>query len=188
MDFRNLPAHHFRCILADPPWNHQNWGKAGEGRAACQHYGILKLGDIAAFPVRDVADVDCWLFLWCVTSMIPQAYFVMKEWGFSNSGIAFSWVKQNPSGNGYFMGLGHTTRKNIELMLLGRRGKPPRLHADVRELIVSPRREHSRKPDEQYARIERFCGGPRLELFARQRRPGWASWGLETEHFAQAAE
>jgi N6-adenosine-specific RNA methylase IME4 len=79
--------------------------------------------------------------------------------------------------------MGMTTRKGAEICLLGKRGSP-RIHAhDVRELIVAPRREHSRKPDEQYARIERLCDGPYLELFARQRRPDWISIGDEIDKF-----
>jgi N6-adenosine-specific RNA methylase IME4 len=79
------------------------------------------------------------------------------------------------------LGLGFTTRKNVELCLLGKRGRPPIRAHDVRELIVSPRRQHSRKPDEQYERIERLCDGPYLELFARQQWPGWVAVGDEVE-------
>jgi N6-adenosine-specific RNA methylase IME4 len=105
---------------------------------------------------------------------------------FARLAAEFAWVKLNPSGVGFHLGLGLTTRKNIELCLLARRGHP-RIHAhDVRELIVAPRREHSRKPDEQYARIERLVDGPFVELFARQRRPGWISIGDEIDRFAQS--
>lgn len=173
----------FRCILADPPWNHQNWSQEGDGRSAVQHYSIMSLGDIMDLPVREISDTECWLFLWCISSMIPQAYDVMDAWGFNNSGMAFTWAKLNKSGEGFFMGLGHTTRKNAELCLLGRRGKPPRNSAKVRELIVSPVREHSRKPNEQYERIEEFCDGPRIEIFARSRRKGWSAWGNQADLF-----
>ena len=81
------------------------------------------------------------------------------------------------------MGTGFTTRKNTEDCLLGRRGRPPIKARDVRELIVSPRRKHSQKPDEQYERIERLVDGPYLEIFARQRRPGWTAWGDELDKF-----
>ena len=80
-------------------------------------------------------------------------------------------------------GLGHTTRKNAEFCLLARRGRPQRLTADVREVVLEPVREHSRKPTEVYRRIERFCPGPRIDLFARERRPGWTSWGDEIGRF-----
>lgn len=81
------------------------------------------------------------------------------------------------------MGGGYGTRKNAEICWLGRRGNPKRRSRDVRELIVAPRREHSRKPDEQYGRIERLCAGPYLELFARQQRPGWIALGDEVNKF-----
>jgi len=104
--------------------------------------------------------------------------------GFKYSGKAFTWAKQNPSGRGWHFGLGFTTRKNTESCWFGRRGKPKILAHDVSELIVVPRREHSRKPDEQYERVERLCAGSYLELFARQPRPGWTSWGDEVNLFA----
>ncbi len=80
-----------------------------------------------------------------------------------------------------------TTRANIELCWLGRRGNPIRLDKGVRELIVAPRREHSRKPDEVFERIERYCAGPYLDLFARQRRPGWTVWGDQVDKFSGEA-
>lgn len=138
-------------------------------------------------PIRELCDVDCWLFLWAVGPRLHDAIWLMGKWGFAYSGIGLSWVKLNPSGTGYAVGMGHTTRHNVELCLLGKRGKPARLSKAVRELIVSPRREHSRKPDEQYHRIEKFCTGPRLELFARTQRRGWISWGREREKFLIAA-
>jgi len=81
------------------------------------------------------------------------------------------------------IGLGHTTRKSTELVLLGKIGAP-RVLERVPELIVAPVREHSRKPDEFFHRVERFCAGPRIELFARERRPLWDSWGNEIDKFA----
>ena len=113
----------------------------------------------------------------------PARIQLIERWGFRYSGLGFAWAKQNPSGVGLHMGNGHTTRKNAELCLLGRRGKPRRNSKAVRELIVSPRRKHSQKPDEQYERIERLVDGPYLELFARQRRSGWISWGDEVDKF-----
>lgn len=107
----------------------------------------------------------------------------MAAWGFAYSGTAFVWAKLNPSGHGFHMGMGFTTRKNVELCLLGRRGRPKIRNHDVRELITARRREHSRKPDEQYERIERLCDGPYLELFARQQWPGWIALGDEVERF-----
>lgn len=83
----------------------------------------------------------------------------------------------------FHVGMGYTSRKNSELLLLGRRGNPKRLSKAVRELMIAARREHSRKPDETFTRIEAYCDGPRLEMFARESRPGWIGWGFEAKKF-----
>jgi len=172
------------AILVDPPWRFRVWSRKGEGRSACQHYPTnLTLSDLASLPVGAVAALDCWLFLWSTTPMLPAALWLMEQWGFIYSGNGFAWVKLNPGGVGFHTGLGFTTRKNIELCLLGKRGKPRRRSASVRELIVAPRREHSRKPDEVYSRIEALCIGPYVELFARQQWPGWFAWGDQVGQF-----
>jgi N6-adenosine-specific RNA methylase IME4 len=172
------------AILADPPWRFAVRSPKGEGRSACQHYPTnLTLDELATLPVVGIAAADAWLFLWATTPMLPAALRLMTAWGFAYSGNAFCWVKQNRSGVGFHVGLGFTTRKNVELCLLGKRGRPRILAHDVRELIVAPRREHSRKPDEQYARIERLVAGPYVELFARQQWPGWIAWGNQTNAF-----
>jgi N6-adenosine-specific RNA methylase IME4 len=163
------------AVLVDAPWHWKARSAAGEGRSACQHYSVMSLDDLKAYPVSDMAAADSWLFLWGVSSMLPEGLEVMRAWNFTFSSTAFVWVKQNKASDGFVTGMGMTTRKGAEICLLGRRGHPVRRARDVRELIVAPPREHSRKPDEQYERIERFCDGPYLELFARQRRPGWTS-------------
>src|SRR5690606_27837582 len=130
---------------------------------------------------------------------LPQAFEVMSAWGFRYSSVAFTWVKLRRAhderqlrcvptvDSDFHVGLGLTTRKNTEFVLLGRRGNARRIARDVRELIVAPVREHSRKPDEMFARVERYCEGPYLELFARERRPGWTAWGDEVGKFEEAA-
>jgi N6-adenosine-specific RNA methylase IME4 len=172
------------ALLIDPLWRFKVRSRKGEGRSACQHYRTLTIDEIKAFPVADLAAADSWLFLWAPTPHLPVAFDVLTAWGFSYSGTAFCWAKLNKSGVGFHMGMGYSTRKNVELCLLGRRGHPPIQAHDVRELIVAPRREHSRKPDERYARIERLCAGPYLELFARQQRQGWTALGDEVDRFS----
>lgn len=149
-------------------------------------------------PVKDLAHADAHLFLWTTGPCLPQAFDVMESWGFRYSGIAFTWVKlkrsHDPSqlrilptmAHDLHTGLGFTTRKNAEFCLLGRRGNARRLAKDVREIILSPVREHSRKPDEVYERVQRYCEGPYLELFSRQSRPGWTTWGNEATKFDEA--
>jgi N6-adenosine-specific RNA methylase IME4 len=138
----------------------------------------MSLDDIKSLPVADLAADNCVLFLWAINSMLPQAISVMDAWGF-----VFKTVARSPTDNAWHLGLGYWTRQNSEHCLLGTRGKPKRVARDVRELVIAPRREHSRKPDEVAAGIERLVSGPHLELFARQRRPGWDAWGDEVDKF-----
>jgi len=172
------------AILADPPLAFKTRSAKGEGRTPQHHYACMSFAELAALPVAESAAADCFLFLWVPLRSVFLVEPLMEAWGFAFSGTAFVWVKLNPSCEGYFMGGGYGTRKNVEACWLGRRGKPQRKSAGVRELIVAPRREHSRKPDETYARIEALCDGPYLELFARSRREGWSSWGNEVGKFA----
>jgi N6-adenosine-specific RNA methylase IME4 len=130
-----------------------------------------------------MAAKDCALFMWAVDPLLPDAFALMKAWGFEFKTVAFYWVKTNRKSPGYSTGLGYWTRANPETCLLGVRGKPKRLAKDVHRLIVAPRREHSRKPDEQYGRIERLVEGPYLECFARQTWPGWDVFGNQTGKF-----
>jgi len=181
--FGDLPRGHFGAVLADPPWKYVTYSERGQGRSASRHYEVMMFEEIATLPVRDLAAPDAWLFLWVPGPHLPFGLQLIERWGFRYSGKAFAWAKQNPSGVGWHMGTGFTTRKNTEDCLLGRRGRPPIKAHDVRELIVAPRRKHSQKPDEQYARIERLVDGPYVELFARQHRPGWHCWGNETDKF-----
>lgn len=199
--FADLQRGHYQCILADPPWHFRartalqmsNWTSR---RDAEKHYPVLGVDDIKALPVRDIAAKDAHLFLWVTGPCLRQAFEVMEAWGFRYSAVAFTWIKLKKSFDArqlrvlptlesdLHVGLGLTTRKNAEFCLLGRRGNAHRNAKDVREIIMSPVREHSRKPDEARHRIERYCDGPYLELFARSQRDGWDSWGNETAKFA----
>lgn len=168
----------YGVIYADPPWHFRTWSAKGRGRCADAWYDVMTLDEIRALPVAEYAAKDCVLLLWAIDPMLPHALSVIAAWGFEFKTVGFYWVKQNRDGSP-FMGLGRWTRMNPEQCLLATRGRPRRLSAAVRKLISSPRREHSRKPDEVYERIETLVAGPYLELFARQERPGWDSWGNE---------
>ena len=156
---------------------------------------MISLEDIKALPVRDVAAKDAHLFLWVTGPVLPKAFEVMEAWGFRYSAVAFTWIKLKRSFNAnqlrvlpsaesdLHVGLGLTTRKNAEFCLLGRRGRARRESKKVREIIMTPIREHSRKPDEAYDRVREYCAGPYLELFARTERLGFSAWGNETEKF-----
>jgi N6-adenosine-specific RNA methylase IME4 len=180
------PSGRFAAIMADPPWPYATYSAKGKGRSAEAHYDAMSIDDICRLPVGSWAAPDCVLFLWITKPQLMTAAAVLEAWGFSYRTNAFTWVKVYPEARAallerpprYFFGLGKWTRANPEQCLLAARGHPRRLNKDVPELIVSPIREHSRKPDDVYERIERLVAGPYLELFARTgaHRPGWTPW------------
>ena len=175
-----LPSGPFGCVLADPPWAFRTYNKKNVAPArGRQPYSVMTLDDIKALPVEQVCARDCLLFMWTVSHLQREAFDVAASWGFRPVSVAFVWDKGR-------MGMGYWTRQEVEICHLFKRGKPRRLSRGVRSLIKAPRREHSRKPDEQYDRIERLVDGPYLELFARQAWPGWSSWGKEAGKYAAA--
>lgn len=180
----DLHGQRFSIIYADPPWAFQTYRKGGTSRSAEMHYPCMDLASIKAMPVAELAAEDCCLFMWASDPMLPQALEVMAAWGFTFKTVAFTWAKTTARGNWHFGG-GYWTRCNPEMVLLGTRGAPKRASASVRQLVVAPVREHSRKPDDVRDRIVALCGDvPRLELFARSAAPGWTSWGNEVGRFA----
>jgi N6-adenosine-specific RNA methylase IME4 len=158
---------HYGVIYADPPWTFATYSRKGKGRSPEAYYDCMSLDDIKALPVADWAADDSVLLLWTTDPLLPTAFDVIGAWGFKYKTVGFYWAKLNKSApeliyddTSFFTGLGFWTRANPELCLLATRGHPKRRRADVRKLIVSPRREHSRKPDEAYGRIEALCDGP----------------------------
>lgn len=178
----------YGVILADPPWTFATFSAKGEGKSPSQHYSTMTLDNIAKLPIAKLAADDCALFLWATWPTIFDAQRIIEAWGFKYSGLAWEWIKYNPQTKKFAFGCGYGTRKNLEPCLLARRGKPKLLAKNVRDfifddgvanVIASPRREHSRKPDGQFERIECMYAGPYLELFARSKRQGWDAWGNE---------
>jgi N6-adenosine-specific RNA methylase IME4 len=181
-------SNHYRVIYADPPWTFATYSHKGKGRSAEAYYDCMSLDDVNALPVAEWAAQDAVLLLWTTDPLLPTAFEVIRSWGFTYKTVGFYWTKLNKRAAGpvytdasFFAGLGFWTRANPELCLLAARGHPKRRRADVRKLLVSPRREHSRKPDEAYERIEALCEGPYLEMFARSSRPGWDTWPTDPD-------
>jgi len=148
----------------------------------------MTLADICALPVPDLAADDAALFLWVTMPMIREGLAVIDAWGFTYKTCAFTWIKMNGRSRLFFeptnvfVGLGRWTRGNAELCLLATRGKPKRVSAGVRQVVLSPRQKHSEKPAEVRDRIVALMGDlPRLELFARHATPGWDIWGNEVD-------
>ncbi len=180
----------FDVILADPPWRFKNWTMQAQAkkdekwarRNGRSPYAVMTTEDIAGLPVGDIAAKDCILFLWATYPKLPDAFEVMAGWGFTYKSVAFTWVKNNPSGVGFKLGLGYWTRGNPEIVLLGTRGKPKRVCNRVPNLVIAPVSRHSRKPDDVHVRIEQLMGDlPRVELFARRPYPGWVTVGNDID-------
>ena len=173
-----LPDSLFNIILADPAWTYKDKALAGN-RGACCKYDVMSIEDIKNLEVGKIAADDCVLFLWCTYPKLNEVFDVIKAWGFEYKTVAFTWVKKYRNGDN-FMGMGRWTRANAEVCLLATKGKPTRLSKNVEQLIISPRRKHSQKPDCVRDRIVELCGDlPRIELFARQKVKGWSCWGNE---------
>jgi N6-adenosine-specific RNA methylase IME4/ParB-like chromosome segregation protein Spo0J len=165
-------------ILADPPWDFEVYAPDKQISHPAYHYPPMSLDEIKALPVAKLAFKDCVLFLWTTVPLLRVTFEVLDAWGFEyQSGLV--WDKE-------ISGLGYWVRGQHELLLLATKGKPPLPATEnvPASVIRERRREHSRKPEASYALIERmFPDLPKLELFARQRRPGWDVWGNETDKF-----
>jgi len=194
--FGDLRPGCYGAILADPPWSYEVWARDAQNtRLASAHYDTMTWEELAALPVAELAAPDCVLFVWSVWPSLPRALETITAWGFTYKTCGFDWMKADARQVSLFVdeipaqvGMGYWTRANTEPCLLATRGKPKRLNADVRQGIIAPRRQHSRKPDGIHERIERLVAGPYVELFARQRRAGWDCWGNQTDKFAEAAQ
>ena len=172
-----FPDKKYQVIYADPPWTYRDKALAGQRGAGCK-YSLLTQDEIADLPIPEIAATDCALFLWITMPKLDEVFPIIAKWGFSYKTVAFTWVKQNKSGVGFFWGMGRWTRANAELCLLATRGSPKRLSAAVHSVISTPIEGHSKKPDCTRERIVTLCGDvPRIELFARQQTDGWDVWG-----------
>lgn len=171
-EFPPAPPGTYATISADPPWpNQQKGGHLGQG--ADRHYALMPVERIAALPVHRLAAESAHLWLWVTNASLWAGKQVMEAWGFSYRSI-LTWIKPR-------YGLGQYLRTQTEHLLLGVRGTAPVLFRGQGSWFYAPVQEHSHKPEEQYAIIERCSPGPYLELFARRPRPGWHVWGNEVE-------
>lgn len=169
----------YGVLLVDPPWLFRTRGVQGT-RHASNHYDVMRIDDICKLQVP--ADDNCAMFLWATWPNLMDAFRLIEAWNFTYRTIAWVWVKKNKKADTFFTGLGYYTRSNTEPCLLAVRGRMKVQDRGVQSLIVSRIRAHSQKPDEQYEKIERlYPEASKLEMFARQKREGWHSWGNEIE-------
>jgi N6-adenosine-specific RNA methylase IME4 len=176
----------FPTILADPPWQFVNrTGKIAPEHRRLSRYGTMDLASIKALPVSKLATPTAHLYLWVPNALLPEGLEVMKAWGFSyKSNIVWHKVRKDGGSDG--RGVGFYFRNVTELILFGVQGKNARTLGPARSqvnLIAKRKREHSRKPEEQYPIIEACSSGPFLELFGRGVRKGWSTWGNEANEF-----
>lgn len=182
----------YSTILIDPPWRFEVWSRdTGLDRSAENHYPTMTIEALKALPIQSQMASDCAVFMWACWPTLPDALALGAAWGLEYKTCAFVWAKTTrkvawrysllpiDDNDHWHMGMGYWTRANTEMCLLFTRGNPKRKSASVRQLLITPIAEHSRKPDEQYTRIEALVDGPYLEMFARRKREGWASWGNE---------
>lgn len=174
----NLPRGPYSIVYADPPWSYRDKALSGERGAECR-YDCMTPSDLMVMPVSQIVTADAFLFCWSTMPQLPVAIELMKWWGFDYRTVAFAWIKRTKNGL-LKWGMGNWTRANAELCLLGIRGRPERASAAVHSVIEAESVRHSEKPAETRERIVRLCGDlPKIELFARQRVPGWDAWGNE---------
>ncbi|NOY36456.1 MAG: S-adenosylmethionine-binding protein [Chlorobi bacterium] len=176
----------FSTILADPPWQFQNrTGKMAPEHKRLSRYPTLALSEIKDIPVQNVLNETAHLYLWIPNALLAEGLEVMKAWGFIYK-TNIIWFKIRKDGGPDRRGVGFYFRNVTEMILFGIRGKNARTLQPGRtqeNIIIQRKREHSRKPDEQYNLIESCSRGPYLEMFARGQRPGWFCWGNQTEDY-----
>lgn len=176
----------FATILADPPWQFTNrTGKMAPEHKRLQRYPTMSLDEIKALPVQAIAQETAHLYLWVPNALLGFGLTVMECWGFTYK-TNIIWYKTRKDGGPDRRGVGFYFRNVTEIILFGVRGKNARTLDPGRSqenIIISMKREHSRKPDEQYKIIEACSSSPYIELFARGSRNGWFSWGNQAEAY-----
>ncbi len=184
-EFRSQVTGAYGTILADPPWQFMNrTGKMAPEHHRLARYTTLKLEDILAIPVAQVAAPESHLYLWVPNALLAEGMAVLKGWGFTFK-TNLIWYKVRQDGGPDGRGVGFYFRNVTEMVLFGVKGHFRTLPPGRRQvnIMTSRKREHSRKPDELYKIIEQGSPGPYLELFARGRRSGWSQWGNEADEY-----
>ena len=174
----------YNIIYADPPWQYNDKMKMkgihGMIRGAASFYDTMNIQDIKDLPIQNICSDNAILFMWVTMPLLNKAFEVIESWGFKYKTCGFVWVKRTKNGK-IHLGMGHYTRGNAELCLIGIKNKKPPFHTrSLSQIVESEIRKHSQKPDKIRDKIVDLCGDvPRIELFARQHADGWDCWGNE---------
>jgi N6-adenosine-specific RNA methylase IME4 len=162
----------YQTLVVDPPWRFQR-----QSEKIRPHYDLMDLESIKRFPIQEMAAEQCHLYLWTPNAFISEAHEIMKVWGF-NYKTMIVWVKHQ-------MGVGNYYRNSTEPILFGVRGRLPPLRRNARTWFLADRHQHSRKPDEFFRLVESMSPGPRIDVFSREKRPGWDQLGNQCTFFNQ---
>lgn len=184
--FAPLDRNAYSLVMLDCPWTFATYSPKGWGKSAQKHYGCMTMDDIAALPVRDLAAEHCLIWAWCTAPLLDKQIDIVKGWGarYISSGV---WVKTTKSG-GLAFGTGYSLRNCHEAFVLAAFGRPKVASRSVRSVIMAPVREHSRKPDAAYLAAKALIPeGRAADIFGRESRPGWESWGNEAGKFNEEA-
>lgn len=171
-DTLSFPEGKYGVICADPPWRYEF--AETTSRKIENQYDTMELDELIELPIADIAADDCVLFLWATSPKLREALELIVGWQYEYK-TCMVWVKDK-------IGMGYYARQQHELLLIATRGKPGVPAESVRpsSVVNAPRTQHSAKPEEVYKLIEAmYPTHPRIELFARQRRENWMSWGNE---------
>lgn len=175
----------YSTILIDPPWRFQNrTGKVAPEHRRLHRYETMSFNEIGDLPVGQYATEKSHLYMWCPNALLPEGLDIMKKWGFKYK-TNIVWYKIRKDGGPDGRGVGFYFRNVTELLLFGIRGSIRTLQPGRRQVnvISSRKEEHSRKPQESYRIIEECSPAPYLELFARERVPGWTQWGDQVDSY-----
>lgn len=168
-----LPKKKYKLIYADPAWKYNNVRTGGSmNSGAAQHYPVMSIRDICDLPIQQICEDDCVLFLWTTVPLLDEGIKVLKSWGFQYKHSLF-WRKITSKGMGYWF------RGQVEVLLMGVKGKVKAFRSQSTNILQTKVERHSEKPEAMYKLIESLRIEPRIELFARKKRKGWDSWGLD---------
>jgi N6-adenosine-specific RNA methylase IME4 len=179
----DLPMFRYRTLLIDPPWRFKTYSAKGQGKSASAHYDTMSIEAIKALSIGHLAAPNATAIVWGTAPNLMDAIEALATWGFTYKTMG-AWAKQSSTGRKWAFGGGYILRSAMEPFLVGTIGHPPTKSKETRNLIVSPVREHSRKPDDQYSLAEAIGHPPYIEVFSRNDRPGWDCWGDEAGKFA----
>jgi N6-adenosine-specific RNA methylase IME4 len=195
LPFPPAPQRRYACAAIDIPWHFESRAASANPqsvRSPQRHYPTADVAHMCTLPMRDFLERDAFVFLWITGPMLIQgAHLVLADaYGLRLSSMVFVWVKTKRGFDmdllrrtplleeDLFLNTGFTTMQNAEYVVLLRRGSPRRLRTGIRQMIIAPVTEHSRKPDEFFRRAELYCAGPRIDMFGGRRREGWDHWGF----------